>query len=66
MEVKRLQRYIPPEKIIIPFNEDEARGQRILKSVLTLEADDVKTRALILVSPRERLGGGWYLVVCML
>lgn len=36
-EVKRLQRYIPPDRIIQPYNEDDARGQRILNSVLALE-----------------------------
>jgi hypothetical protein len=40
LEVKRLQRYIPPEKIIVPYNEDDAQGQRILNSVIALERSD--------------------------
>jgi hypothetical protein len=40
LEVKRLQRYIPPEKIIVPYNEDDAQGQRILNSVIALEQSD--------------------------
>lgn len=39
-EIKRLQRYIPPEKTIVPYNEDDAQGQRILNSVIAMERSD--------------------------